>query len=160
MLMQNNFKGKKISTLSRTKYWQLEQGTYVAAALPPCQWPALANGWARQDTQTITLRMETKSPMERGGWELIAEIWQLQAHFCTPRSSLPLEWSRVQDAQGSGNLGCLINGFRRKAKSKPKNQVCIGKKFSLILKWLATVPEDRDTIRIMGQECVCVPLCM
>lgn len=74
MLMQNNFKGKKISTLSRTKYWQLEQGTYVAAALPPCQWPALANGWARQDTQTITLRMETKSPMERGGWELIAEI--------------------------------------------------------------------------------------
>lgn len=60
VLIQNDFKGKKISTLSSRKYWQVEQVTYTAAAVPLCQWPALASGWASQDTQTITLRMENK----------------------------------------------------------------------------------------------------
>lgn len=67
VLIQNDFKGKKSQHFHLENTGRLNRSPILQQLCPfangqplPMDRPALASGWASQDTQTITLRMENK----------------------------------------------------------------------------------------------------
>lgn len=94
-------------------------------------------------------------------WKEVVGSWLLKSDSSRHTSVLheaPCLWNEAESKMPRDlaiwDVSLMDSGEKQKASQRTK--CVLEKKFSLILKWLATVPEDRDTIRIMGEECVCV----